>query len=450
MTENLIKEQKKEIMKLFARPKCLTEAIASVITLNRLMGFRAFEYPRGQSRPVLSLLYLLLLYCLYCNYSLYALEKEYHMYTITASLELLFYKILYYISTFFIFVKLLLGWWYSKRFAACYKKLSEIDETLRQLGSVIKYDRMYFTIIGVMIIWIIFNFAICIIIYMTMRAHADVHVIIIMIAVNSYSVTASAIVIFEFYIFVKCLEMRFDFINRLLREHLTMLSVKEIKLGFFEMQDYTKIMNVEQQCSFPIKILSQWCGQVHFLSHFQKEKLQNRAQKHNSIKTKCQKRKYFLQIIKQVHLELCKVSKTVCTILGIQTVCEIGIIIMSLTGHFYSLYIRYYTHNITDLVLQQIILTIILNFLHILKITILSRVCKHATNKGNETIEIIYSIYGCDAEFDVQEEIQQFDIQMLQSPLKFSAYGISLDNSVLTMMLKVIITYLIIMIQLNN
>ncbi|XP_025266005.1 gustatory and pheromone receptor 32a-like [Camponotus floridanus] len=168
--------------------------------------------------------------------------------------------------------------------------------------------------------------------------------------------------------------------------------------------------------------------------------------------TKYQGSKYLLQIIKQVHLELCKVSRTICVIFGIQISCDIGVVVIGFTEILYSLYIRYINrqHKITDSLLQETSVTIMLVTIHILKIIFLSRVCKHAVDKGNKTIEIIYSIYGCEDASDVQEEIQQFSIQILQRPLKFFAFGISLDNHVLIMILKAVTTYLIVMIQVSN
>ncbi|EFN70964.1 hypothetical protein EAG_16320 [Camponotus floridanus] len=100
-------------MKFFERPKCLTEAIAPVITLDRLMGLRVFEYPRGQPRPLLSLIYLLLLYCLYYSGSWY-LGEEYYLIVKLMKLEYFLYKVLNYITVAMIIVKLLLGWWYTK------------------------------------------------------------------------------------------------------------------------------------------------------------------------------------------------------------------------------------------------------------------------------------------------------------------------------------------------
>ncbi|XP_025266061.1 uncharacterized protein LOC112638459 isoform X2 [Camponotus floridanus] len=146
--------------------------------------------------------------------------------------------------------------------------------------------------------------------------------------------------------------------------------------------------------------------------------------------TECHERKYLLQIIRQVHLELCKVSKTICTIFGIQIASEIGMIIMILTRALYNLYNRYIIqHKVnTDNLLKQTVVTITLSIFYILKIAYLSRICKHAADK-----------------------IHQFGIQILQSPVRFSAYGISLDNYVwLTMILKTVTTYLVIMIQMSN
>lgn len=100
-------------MKLFARPKSITETVAPVIILNRLMGLRACEYPRGQRRPILSLIYLLFLYCLYYGGAMYLQDKYYSNLNLL-KLENILYGILEIIVVYLVFVKLLLGWWYTK------------------------------------------------------------------------------------------------------------------------------------------------------------------------------------------------------------------------------------------------------------------------------------------------------------------------------------------------
>lgn len=100
-------------MKLFARPKCFSDAIASVTILNFILGLRVFEYPRGHSRPILSLIYLLFIYVMYCGGSL-RLEENYYADIKLMKLEYVLYQLLTYVIIISVIVKMLLGWWHSK------------------------------------------------------------------------------------------------------------------------------------------------------------------------------------------------------------------------------------------------------------------------------------------------------------------------------------------------
>lgn len=105
---------KKEIveMKLFTRPKRFTDAIASDIILHHLLGLRVFEYPHGQSRPILSLIYLLSLYAIHCGS--FNMQGDYYTDITLLKLETALYKILMFTNTCSVLIKLLLGWWYTK------------------------------------------------------------------------------------------------------------------------------------------------------------------------------------------------------------------------------------------------------------------------------------------------------------------------------------------------
>lgn len=92
--------------------------------------------------------------------------------------------------------------------------------------------------------------------------------------------------------------------------------------------------------------------------------------------------------LRQVHLELCKISKIVCTSLGVQTAWEIGIIIMFLTGGLYNLYIRYIMNqNKVKGLVGQTVMTVMMCFFNIVKVIYLNRVCKAAAD------EVIYFVY---------------------------------------------------------
>ncbi|XP_071575113.1 uncharacterized protein [Temnothorax nylanderi] len=464
-------------MKLqFARPKYFTEAIAPMTTVNYVLGLRVFEYPRGHPRPVLSLIYLLFIYVIYCGGHL-RLQKEYYANIRLMKLEYVLYQLLMYIVVVSVILKMLLGWWHTKKFKVCYKKIFEIDETLRQLRLTVNYDRIYFVTIGVITAWIILAIIACTLVFLHLQKRTDLFTSLYLMAVYMYSFTVNSVNIFEFYIFARCLQMKFGLINKLLCESLTNLSVEEIKLGIFEIKDFAEIMDTEQRKQIlSTKTLLRWRRRVQSrLNVFMSEKqdsavfqikshvpsqldqqfqnvLRNRSQRHNpNPMTKCQKRRHMLQIIRQVHLELCKVSKIVCTILGVQTALEMAVIVMFLTGALYNLYIRYIMNqHIVKGLVEKTSGMLILFFLHIVKAVALNRVCKYAADEGNKTIEIIHAIYGCDADTDMQEEIQQFGIQILQSPVTFSAFGLTLDNRVLSMILKNVTTYLVIILQVSN
>jgi len=90
-----------------------------------------------------------------------------------------------------------------QRFNACYKRIFEIDETLRQLGLTVNYDRIYFMTIGVLITWFTVNFSTCVVVFIIMREHTNVYKTIGAMVAYSYALAVNAIIIFEFYIFVK-------------------------------------------------------------------------------------------------------------------------------------------------------------------------------------------------------------------------------------------------------
>ncbi|XP_011862058.1 PREDICTED: uncharacterized protein LOC105558769 [Vollenhovia emeryi] len=292
-----------------------------------------------------------------------------------------------------------------------------------------------------------------------------------------YSYTVNSINIFEFYIFARCLQIKLGLINKFLSDILTDLS-KEMKAGLFQDKNVCKIINVKnyEKHVIPTNMIFQWrqatqpqinnsmsekCDPIvfHIEPHFPsqvKEEFQNVLQNHsqrrnNSKMTKSQKCTFLLQVIKQVHLELCKVSKIICTILGVQVAWEIGVIIIFLIETFYKFYVECFMneHKVADFVGETFV-KLALCTLYTTQIVLLSCVCKSAAEEGNRTIEIIHTIYGCNADVDLREEIQQFGIQILQHPMTFSVFGLTLDNQVLSMILKTVTTYMVIMVEVSN
>ena len=100
-------------MKLFARPKCFSEAIALVTNLNCFLGLRIFEYPHGHSRPILSLIYFLFIFGIYFNGSV-KMEEKYYSNLRLMKLEYVLNKTFPHILAVSIILKMLLGWWHTQ------------------------------------------------------------------------------------------------------------------------------------------------------------------------------------------------------------------------------------------------------------------------------------------------------------------------------------------------
>ncbi|KAL0116057.1 hypothetical protein PUN28_011130 [Cardiocondyla obscurior] len=177
-------------------------------------------------------------------------------------------------------------------------------------------------------------------------------------------------------------------------------------------------------------------------------KLRNRSHENISA-TKRENHKHLLQIMKQMHLELCEISRIICSSFGVQTSWEIGVVILFIIQTLYSYYNRYIV-RLQIAPVEDTILSTLVCFVDIFKIIALSRACKDAADEGNKTVELIHVTYGCNTDIDTQEEMQQFGLQILQSPVVFCVFGLPLDNHILSMILKTVTTYMVIMIQVSS
>ncbi|XP_014487989.1 PREDICTED: uncharacterized protein LOC106751581 [Dinoponera quadriceps] len=379
-------------MKILAVPKNLSDAVAPLVIMNYLVGLRIFEYPRGKLRTVPSLIYFLLLFGIFCV-CMHTQHKFYKQFQLL-KLEYVLYEFMIYMYAFVVIYDMILGYFYTKM----------------------------------------------------------------------YTINISFVTVSEFSIFVKCLQMRFKLVNELLSEDAAVSTTEGMKLDLFAVEDYAKITDSKQRKNIlSIKVLSHLNRQLQnriqtcvsgkrnlvrsrtrsrLSSQLQKQlqiELQDQSKNHsknsNSARrsimiAECRRRTHLLQTIRQVHLELCRILKMLCTSFGIQITSEIGVSIILLTVFFYNLYILFIQrrHRIVGhCLIDESFVVIMLALTNVLKIVIINRICKHATN-----------------------EIQQFGLQLSQNPVKFFTFGICLNYHVLSSCLKTVMTYMVIMIQMSN
>lgn len=85
----------------------------------------------------------------------------------------------------------------------CYRKIAQIDETLRQLGSMFNYRKIYHLTIGAIIFWLIHVFGTIILTIVQIRLLTNLPTMIWLIISQVYGISISFFVIFEFSLFVR-------------------------------------------------------------------------------------------------------------------------------------------------------------------------------------------------------------------------------------------------------
>ncbi|OXU27136.1 hypothetical protein TSAR_013002 [Trichomalopsis sarcophagae] len=171
-----------------------------------------------------------------------------------------------------------------------------------------------------------------------------------------------------------------------------------------------------------------------------------------------------IKIAKQIHLQLIKICQESDNSYGFQILSSILVAIMVITANMYMEYIIVVKLNLPrKFVYRTIIIGSIWITYHIAKLFALSWVCSscveqlsyihdHSYQQAIKTGDVINEFYD-DPVIDnrTKTEIRYFNVQLIQKPLKFTAYGfIDLDFTLVQGIIATITTYLMILIQLAH
>ncbi|XP_077280017.1 uncharacterized protein LOC143907247 [Temnothorax americanus] len=126
-----------------------------------------------------------------------------------------------------------------------------------------------------------------------------------------------------------------------------------------------------------------------------------------------------------LHLELCKISREIDTIFGIQTTfkmgCYFGFMAMNLHELFNLIFIKNYFINTKNI---RICIQITWFFHNVLKLLFVNYMCEKVSTKANATKTFANRVLCSMCDVEINENISQLLLQMAQSPLRF--YGLGL------------------------
>ncbi|XP_046753386.1 putative gustatory receptor 28b [Diprion similis] len=162
-------------------------------------------------------------------------------------------------------------------------------------------------------------------------------------------------------------------------------------------------------------------------------------------------KRYLFQTIRKSHLELSKLVVKLNTVFGMQNLISMGVSMVMITGLLYTIYsgaqIKHGVRNILKEILPPACWCVV----YILKILAVSHSCANTSDEAQKSGQIIYTILGSAIDRDFQKEIQEFALQMIQNPVRFTACGfITLDYTYVQGVIGSITTYLVILIQMSD
>ncbi|KAF7413824.1 hypothetical protein HZH68_002313 [Vespula germanica] len=337
-----------------------------------------------------------------------------------------------------------MGLYRSKASKLCARKINEVDKTLQALGSPASFNGVYNrTIVDITIIIIyLFFFLSLTVIKQILRDEPFFKSFgtYCLTFLHVYSFMVEFLLVGEFITIVRCIKSEFERANELLGD-INTLSISSIASELFKYRDADGSYSIER--FLPINSeklfiiapsLRQRQSQLQISSH------------------KINRSRMLLRTIRQIHLELWRVSKSFSNIYGIQISLEIAMCVLLNTYSLYTLYVKFKEeiYDIHELILASI-RTLLLCLQYSTKIFIVNYVCDKTTKEAERTNEIIHTFYGQNTDFEIQKEVEIFSLQMMRRRNAYSAFGLyNLNCKHICSCIGIITTYMVIMVQVTD
>ncbi|KAI4488762.1 hypothetical protein M0802_011272 [Mischocyttarus mexicanus] len=217
----------------------------------------------------------------------------------------------------------------------------------------------------------------------------------------------------EFVIIVRCIKSEFQITNELLGD-VNVLPIPSIELKLIELKKRADFFSKERSFLADGKKLFSYPSSLPQTQ----SQLQIASQK-------ISRSKMVLRTIRQVHLELYKISKSLNKIYGIQLSLQIVMCVFFITYVVYRCYEKYEKKNFTIYeMIYQYFISIMLLLQYSIKIFVINYICDKTTKQAERTNEIIHTFYGQNMDLEIKEEVDIFSLQMMQCRTTYTAFDL--------------------------
>ncbi|KOC60043.1 Putative gustatory receptor 28b, partial [Habropoda laboriosa] len=158
-----------------------------------------------------------------------------------------------------------------------------------------------------------------------------------------------------------------------------------------------------------------------------------------------------MRAVKQIHLELIKIARTMNAAYGMQILLMVTVSFIIITGLFYLFYnLLWQDLNTVDFI-GAMMPTCCWIFTYTMKIFYVNHACAKTSAEAANAGDIICELYEPSTSREFRAEIRDFTLQLIQNPLIFTACGFfDMDHAFIQGIVGSITTYLVILIQVGD
>ncbi|KAL2725476.1 putative gustatory receptor 28b [Vespula squamosa] len=286
------------------------------------------------------------------------------------------------------------------------RRLEEIDKTLQALGSNSRFHKIYVRTMIELIFSVIFFLALICSdgFYITISIDSKIIktiLLILIVIIHVYGEIIASTITMDFLTMVRCVKSELERASDLLID-INILPSTSIAV---ELIKYKR--NKKSNTKF-FKVLPS------------SQRINSRLDASNQEIFRSRR---LLQTIRQIHLELYKVSKNLNDLYGIQVFIIICLYFFYNTCFFYSTYT--FSKNsgyIKQIFLQELGSIAYFFFSTIYKVIFINYTCDETTLKMEKINEIIYTFYAENTDYIIQQEVKMFTLQMAHCQSTYSTF----------------------------